>query len=411
MARTFIVCATTVTVNDEWAVMPRGSGSRAASPSGDSDSAVIGATTGERQSVSELVRNYSDPPSETQKRDRSESGDPAPAGKRGARERSGDLGRSPSSAGNRSFRESLDDAIDGLETRVMSSFSRELHEFRQTLTAEISKLHERVKDMEQHIEERDGVIDKLTEELGRSKQEVSALQQRVEEAEINSHLPCLILSGSSMVARHAPRLEPPLPGRPTPAAVGRSRPAAAADLDQGRPVTSSPADRRAGGARDGPAESSRGAGGGRGGASGRPAARDRGWEEREDINGLVVDTLNRCMPGLGLANSDIDRAHRLPGPNNRVIVRFVRPGQDSARDQVMARRLELRGKDLFINESLTKLRGQIFWSLLAAKREKRLYTVYTRGGYVFFKEKQHGTGTRVDSLQRLRQLGYTVLER
>ena len=38
----------------------------------------------ERQSVGDLVKNYSDP-SEGQKRDRSESGDPAPAGKRGAR--------------------------------------------------------------------------------------------------------------------------------------------------------------------------------------------------------------------------------------------------------------------------------------------------------------------------------------
>ena len=137
----------------------------------------------------------------------------------------------------------------------------------------------------------------------------------------------------------------------------------------------------------------------------------RGGEEREDISALVVATLNRCMPGLSVDVSDIDRAHRLPGPNNRVIVRFVRSGQDSVRDQVMTRRLELRGRDLYINESLTRLRGQIFRSLLAAKRQKKIYTVYSRGGYVYFKEKQHGVGTRVDSLRRLRELGYSVLER
>ena len=77
----------------------------------------------------------------------------------------------------------------------------------------------------------------------------------------------------------------------------------------------------------------------------------------------------------------------------------------------MGRRLELRGKDLFVNESLTMMRGQIFRSLLAAKREKKIYTVFSRGGNVFFKEKQHGVSTRVDSLQRLRQLGYSVVER
>ncbi|KAF0303748.1 Rho GTPase-activating protein 190 [Amphibalanus amphitrite] len=99
------------------------------------------------------------------------------------------------------------------------------------------------------------------------------------------------------------------------------------------------------------------------------------------------------------------------GPNHRVIVRFVRSGQGSVRDAVMARRLELRGKDLYINESLTRLRGLIFRSLLAAKREKKIYTVYSRGGQVYFKEQQFGVGTRVDSLQRLTDLGYTVIER
>ena len=136
-----------------------------------------------------------------------------------------------------------------------------------------------------------------------------------------------------------------------------------------------------------------------------------GWEEREDVNALVINTLNRSLPGLNLIEEDIDRAHRLPGPNNKVIVRFVRSGQGSVRDQTWSRRLELRGKDLFINESLTKLRGQIFRSLLAAKREEKIYTVYSRGGHVFFKEKQHGVSTRVDSLQRLQECGFTVMDR
>ena len=87
------------------------------------------ATSKCQSSVSELVRNYGDPPSESQNRDRSESGDPAPAGKRGARERGGDFGRSPSAPSSHAFKESLDDAIDGLEGRLMASLSRELLEF------------------------------------------------------------------------------------------------------------------------------------------------------------------------------------------------------------------------------------------------------------------------------------------
>ena len=134
-------------------------------------------------------------------------------------------------------------------------------------------------------------------------------------------------------------------------------------------------------------------------------------ENREDVNALVVNTLNRNMLGLNLAVSDIDRAHRLPGPNNRVIVRFVRSGEGSVRDQVMSRRLELRGKDLFVGESLTKLRSLIFRSLLAAKREKKIHTVYSRGSHVFYKEKEHGLSKRVNSVLSMRELGFAVLER
>ncbi|KAF0301030.1 SH2B adapter protein 1 [Amphibalanus amphitrite] len=76
----------------------------------------------------------------------------------------------------------------------------------------------------------------------------------------------------------------------------------------------------------------------------------------------------------------------------------------------MTRRLELKGKDLFVNESLTKLRGLIFRSLLAAKRDGKIYTVFTRNGNVFFKEKQYGVSTRVDSLQRLHELGLRVVQ-
>ena len=358
---------------------------------------------GERQSVGELVRAYGEPPSDGHKRDRSESGDPAPAGKRNARERSGEPTRSPlalsSGGSSRNFKDQLDAAVEDLEHRVSESLSRDLQEFRERMTAEIDKLFGRVKDLEQHVEERDIVIDRLTDELRHSREEVSALQIRIEDAEMNSRLPCLVLSGAAMSPRSAPRLGPPLSARPPGAG-------------QGPTVTSQLADHRAGGGQE-PAQSAAEAGGDRRGARGAIAARGGGGglEEREDVNALVISTLNRCLPGLDMVEADVDRAHRLPGANNRVIVRFVRSGQDSVRDRVMSRRLELRGKELYINESLTKLRGIIFRSLLAAKRENKLYTVYSRGGQVYFKEKQHGVSTRVDSLRRLRELGYTPLDR
>ena len=92
-------------------------------------------------------------------------------------------------------------------------------------------------------------------------------------------------------------------------------------------------------------------------------------------------------------------------------MKFVRAGQDSARDLVMSRRPELKRKGLYVNESLTKLRRLLFRSLLAVKRAGKIYTVFTRNGNVLFKDKQYGVSTRVDSLQKLRELGHQVAER
>ena len=114
---------------------------------------------------------------------------------------------------------------------------------------------------------------------------------------------------------------------------------------------------------------------------------------------------------MDITSNDIDRAHRLPGPNNKVIVRFVHSGPGSVREQLMTRRLELRGhNDLFINESLTTKRSQIYRSLLQAKKARKIYPVYTRWGHVHFKSEKFGTSTRVDSVEKLRELGIPVKE-
>ena len=166
-----------------------------------SDSAPV-----ERQSVSDLVCKYGEPHSEAQKRGRSESGDPAPPGKRGLRGDSSSVtGRSPSSAGSKmSVREIVDAAIEDLENRMRTSISRDLHEFRETLSTQIERLSDRVIDLERHVEERDGAIADLTDELRQSRSEVAALQARVEDAEMNSRLPCLILSGPAMAPATRP---------------------------------------------------------------------------------------------------------------------------------------------------------------------------------------------------------------
>ena len=144
------------------------------------------------------------------------------------------------------------------------------------------------------------------------------------------------------------------------------------------------------------------------GRSGRQSVAP-GAGEGEDVNHLVISALQTRMPGLDLEERDIDRAHRLPGPNNRVIVKLVQSGVGSKRDQLLSRRTELRGyNDLFVNESLTAQNGQIFRALLQAKKDKKIYTVFTRGGVVFCKTDQFSARVRVDSVAKLADLGFRV---
>ncbi|KAF0304645.1 hypothetical protein FJT64_020572 [Amphibalanus amphitrite] len=343
----------------------------------------------ERQSVSELVRNYSDPPSENHgggKRDRSESGDPAPAGKRGAR----DPGRSPTPR-NSNVKEYLETALEQLETRMMASISKDLHEFRAFITAELGALTDRVRDLERHVEERDCEITELASTLASTRRELRELQDRTENAEMNSRIPCLVLSGRALAPRRSPSLGAPLQS------AGHAVPPGGATADQARQAPA-----------DGPA-SARTDGAGR--ARGGHAGGGQSAGEAEDVYGLVIGAVRARLPGLNITEDDIDRAHRLPGANNKIIVRFVRSGPGSVRDQLMTRRLDLRGcNDLFINESLTAHKSQIYRSLLETKKAGRIYTVYTRWGHVYFKAEKFGTSTRVDSVEKLRELKLPVKE-
>ena len=72
---------------------------------------------------------------------------------------------SPSPRGNSSLKQYLDDALESLEDRLTASISRDLHEFREIISSEVSALNDRIKDLEQHVEEKDNEVAKLETEL------------------------------------------------------------------------------------------------------------------------------------------------------------------------------------------------------------------------------------------------------
>ena len=140
--------------------------------------------------------------------------------------------------------------------------------------------------------------------------------------------------------------------------------------------------------------------------SGKPFVRkprDANAPEAEDVEKMVLSVVRENFRDLNISASDIARAHRLPG-EQKVICRFVRSGRGSLRDQIYYRRLELKGKEVFINECLTRRRAEIFGKLLSLRKTGKLFSVFSRNGQVFYTGEKFGKPTRVNSLEEIEKL-------
>lgn len=145
--------------------------------------------------------------------------------------------------------------------------------------------------------------------------------------------------------------------------------------------------------------------------------------ESENIEEKTVKILDRRFPDMQLSRQDFQVVHRLKR-DDKVICKFARR---AVRDQLYERRFELAdrrrppgpGPDqtassgrremapLFLNESLTAAKLRIYNALLDARKEengKKVYTVFSRRGFVYCKRQRGGENIRVDDERRLLQL-------
>ena len=126
---------------------------------------------------------------------------------------------------------------------------------------------------------------------------------------------------------------------------------------------------------------------------------------REDVTSVAVSVISAALPSVGVTESDIAGCFRV-GDNRKIVCKFLRTGMGSVRDKVFEGRFELmkqrdQRRRLFVAESLTRRRQAVFAALLEAKRKKQIYTVFTRNGAVFFRERQHEQAHRVDHPSKL----------
>ena len=281
------------------------------------------------------------------------------------------------------------DAIRELLDEQFEKFSQLKEEFQEIANAiksDLVSLRQRVTDLEEHVNQKDKETEALQEKVDKYEKQVASLEERLDANEANSRLPTLVLSGP-MVARSAPGRRSPQdparrPGTPPPAGSDAAPPAAGGDA-------SSPA--------GGPGRP----------PSSRQLAPSSGVRDEEDVPATVVLLLNEAYPDLHLQKGDIARAHR-DRTGKKIWCKFVHSGPGSKREIAYSRRLSLKTLDrdnaLYINESLSKVRNEIFNELLSLKKQRKIYTVFTRNGAVFFKDKQYGQNVRVDNFSKLTAL-------
>lgn len=127
--------------------------------------------------------------------------------------------------------------------------------------------------------------------------------------------------------------------------------------------------------------------------------------EGESCDDVVLATINEKMavsPPITLDH--IDRLHRVgkkgTGKARQIIVKFT---SYRHRARVMAKRRELRGSDIFVNEDLTRKRSQIMWHCRAEKRQHKLQDCWSFDGRISVKDlrgKVHSI-TKLENLYEL----------
>ena len=105
----------------------------------------------------------------------------------------------------------------------------------------------------------------------------------------------------------------------------------------------------------------------------------RAHDHREDLFGRIQSVLSEYM-GRDIDRAQVKAVSKLK--SGKVLIEFSSAVSGSERDFFFRSKAKLRGSGLYISESLTPRRQEMFQILLEMKREKRIFKVFTRAGDV-----------------------------
>ena len=129
-------------------------------------------------------------------------------------------------------------------------------------------------------------------------------------------------------------------------------------------------------------------------------------EEGEDIQEKTINLINENFPAKSVTRRDFSAIHRLSSENT-VICAF---SSKNLRNEIYEERLTLRRREvgvkerLYVSESLTKSKKEIFNRLLGLKRDNRIWTAFTKNGFPCCKMTKDSSVIRISSLQQLDQV-------
>ena len=128
----------------------------------------------------------------------------------------------------------------------------------------------------------------------------------------------------------------------------------------------------------------------------------------ENIEAETVKVINKRFPELKISGDDFQTVHRLQGEKT-VICKFLKTDR---KNELYEKRLSRTNHSnsrselapLFINESLSPANQAVFNALLEAKRQKCIYTVYTKRGSVFCKQNFESPGRRIYNMDQVKTI-------
>ena len=132
----------------------------------------------------------------------------------------------------------------------------------------------------------------------------------------------------------------------------------------------------------------------------------------EDIEAMTIQLLNECFPKKELSKKDFAAIHRLQNENSVICV-FM---NKNVRDSIYEGRVTLRqrlaefGQRVYISESLTSKKREIFAELLLMKKKGYIWTAFTSNGIPSYKRTKESPPRRVYSQQQLQDLQKSTMD-